>query len=460
MENALLRRLPSVDELVKDPLLKEAVREHSHAVVAFAARQALAGLRSAIISGDAKELPRSGLTSLVLQEINSITSSSIVRVINATGTILHTNLGRAILSDSAVEAVKLAAKNHVNLETNLATGERGLRDGLVEGLIKRFTGAEAVAIVNNNAAAVFITLNTLAEGREVIVSRGELIEIGGSFRLPEIIKKSGCVMREVGTTNRTHPLDFEKAVTKDTAVLFKAHRSNFTVSGFIAEAGLPELSAIAGKHGLCVVEDLGSGALVDLSRYGLPKEPVVRERLILGADAVTFSGDKLLGGPQCGIIAASRSVIERINKNPLKRILRADKLTLSALEATLRLYLNEDTLSQKLPSLRAMTRPVDEIEKAANQAVELLKNALGAGYSVKVVDAVSVIGGGSLPGHNIATKAVAITHKAFSAEKIYNMFLSASPPVLGRIKDNAFLLDMRTVERAEDAVPAGVKLPC
>ncbi|TAN62743.1 L-seryl-tRNA(Sec) selenium transferase [bacterium] len=458
MENTLLRQLPSVDELIKSPAFNEAVAAYSRALIVDAVREALAEFRLLIVSGKVTDVKSSVVHALVLEKIHEITSSSIVRAINATGTILHTNLGRAVLCDDAVEALTIAASGHVNLEIDLATGERGLRDGLVEGLIKRLTGAEACAVVNNNAAAVFITLNTLAESRDVVISRGELIEIGGSFRLPEIIKKSGCVMREVGTTNRTHPDDYEKAVTKDTAVFFKAHRSNFIVSGFTSEVGLAVLVSIGKRHGVPVVEDLGSGALIDLTKYGLPKEPIVGERLSTGADVVTFSGDKLLGGPQCGIIAGSQAIIDRINKNPLKRVLRADKLTLSALSATLRLYLNEETLSQNLPALRAMTRSVEEIGAIAEKASVLLRQAFGADYKVDVKDGESVIGGGALPGYTLRTKVVLITHKTFSAEKIFKAFLGASPPVLGRIKDNAFVLDMRTVQRAEDVVIGAVKL--
>lgn len=458
MENTLLRQLPSVDEVLKSLSLNEAVAAYSRALVADAVREALSELRVLIASGKVTDVTDRAINALALEKLNKITSSSIVRVINATGTILHTNLGRAVLCDSAVEAIGLSARGHVNLEIDLSTGERGLRDSLVEGFLKRLTNAPAVAVVNNNAAAVFITLNTLAEGRDVIISRGELIEIGGSFRLPEIIKKSGCIMREVGTTNRTHPEDYEKAVTKDTAMLFKAHRSNFIVSGFTAEVDLAKLVSIGKRHGVPVVEDLGSGALIDLTKYGLPKEPIVRERLATGADVVTFSGDKLLGGPQCGIIAGSKDIIDRINKNPLKRVLRADKLTLSGLSATLRLYLNEETLSQNLPALRTITRPVEDIGAIAEKAAGLLQNALGADYKVEVKDGESVIGGGSLPGHTLVTKVVSVTHKTYSPEKIYKAFLGATPPVLGRIKDNAFVLDMRTVERAEDVAICQIPL--
>ncbi|MBI5344873.1 MAG: L-seryl-tRNA(Sec) selenium transferase, partial [Deltaproteobacteria bacterium] len=321
--------------------------------------------------------------------------------------------------------------------------------------MRRLTRAEASCVVNNNAAAVLITLNTLAEGKEVIISRGELIEIGGSFRLPEIIKKSGCILREVGTTNRTHEKDYAGAVNANTALIFKAHRSNYTVSGFTSEVDLKGLVEIGRRHGLPVVEDLGSGALLDLAAWGLPYEPVVGERVEIGADVVTFSGDKLLGGPQAGLIAGKKQVIDRIKSNPLKRALRADKLTLAALEATLRLYLNPDKLGKKLPALKAMTRSLDDIEEAADKAASLLKNALGRDFTVAVLDTASQIGGGSLPGHDLPTKAVAITHKSIGPEKIYRMFLGNDTPIAGRVHKEMFLLDMRTVERAEDVLLTG-----
>jgi L-seryl-tRNA(Ser) seleniumtransferase len=452
----ILRELPSIDELLRSAPLKEAALRYSASFVADAARSVLAGLRESIISGGAagggsfsvEELP-----AMVLEQVGSALRPGLRAVVNATGTILHTNMGRALLAEEAVEAIRVAAANPTNLELDLGDGTRGLRDSHVEVLIKRLTGAEAASVVNNNAAAVLIVLNTLAEGKEVIISRGELIEIGGSFRLPDIIAKSGCILKEVGTTNRTHAADYRGAVTDRTALILKAHMSNYRIEGFTAEVPLKELAAIGAEFGIPVVEDLGAGALVDLSVYGLAREPVVSERLAYGASVVTFSGDKLLGGPQSGIIAGLAPLVGLIDRNPLKRALRVDKLTLAALEATLRLYLNRDELARRLPTLSLMTRPVEELDAAAESAAALLKKSLGGAFTVEVEEGESVVGGGALPGCLLATRVVALTHPELSAEKIYKIFLEFDPPVIGRIRSDKFLLDMRTVRRPEDVAP-------
>ncbi|MDP2689915.1 MAG: L-seryl-tRNA(Sec) selenium transferase [Deltaproteobacteria bacterium] len=454
-KNRILRELPSVDELLREPALKEAASSHSTALVAEAARSVLEARRGAILADGKAGPSREALPALVLDEMEKAVSPGVVRVINATGTVLHTNIGRAILPKEAIEAVILAASGNINLEMDIGTGERGQRDERVEGLVTKLTGAEAACVVNNNAAAVLITLNTLAEGREVVVSRGELIEIGGSFRLPEIIEKSGCVLKETGTTNRTHERDYEDAITGDTALLFKAHTSNYRVVGFTASVELKKLASIGARHGLPVVEDLGSGSIISLPVEGLASEPTVAQSLSSGASIVTFSGDKLLGGPQAGIIAGRKGLVDRIRKNPLKRALRADKLTLSALEATLRLYLNKDTATEKIPALMFLTRPLKEIEETALKAAALLREALGPEYTVGVEDAESVAGGGSMPGHIIPSKAVSVVHESTGPEKVFRMFLSCRPSILGRVKNERFLLDMRTVLDPADVVPHG-----
>lgn len=448
--NSLLRELPSVDGLLREAELKEAARRHSAHLAADAVRRVLDVERAAILDGR-EPASRETLVRRVIEEIASQLSPRMARVINATGAILHTNIGRAILAKEAIEAVTLAAGNNVNLELDIETGERGQRDEGVEGLVRMLTGAEAACVVNNNAAAVLITLNSLAESREVVVSRGELIEIGGSFRLPEIIRKSGCVLKEVGTTNRTHERDYEDAVNEATAILFKAHTSNYRVVGFTAEVTLQRLAAIGNSHGLPVVEDLGSGSLMAMDGPG--GEPAVAQSLAAGASVVTFSGDKLLGGPQAGIIAGARVFVERIRKNPLKRALRADKLTLAALEATLRLYLNKDTVAEKVPTLRFLSRPLKEIDAVADEACRLLKNALGPEFDVAVEDTESVAGGGSMPGRVIPSRGVSVTHKTFGPDKIFRIFLASRPAILGRIRNERYILDMRTVEDPSTVVP-------
>jgi len=387
---------------------------------------------------------------LVKNYLKNMLKPSLKKIVNASGVVLHTNLGRAILCDEAIEALTIAASNPVNLELDLEYGERGDRGSHLEDVLCRLTGAEAATIVNNNAAAVFLTLNTLAETKEVIISRGELVEIGGSFRIPAVIQKSGCKLIEVGTTNRTHPSDYISAITPDTALLLKAHTSNYRVIGFTSSVDLKELVKIGRRYSVPVIEDLGSGSLVDLSQFGLPGEPQVRESINAGADVVTFSGDKLLGGPQAGIIVGKREYLQRINKNPLKMALRVDKLTIAALEATLKLYLQPEVLSKNLPTLKFLIRPVSEIVLVADEASRLLRQRLGKGYSVEIEDGESKIGSGSLPEEVIATKVISIVHKEIPPEKIFEMFLKNNPPILGRVRKEKFLLDMRMIEKADE----------
>jgi L-seryl-tRNA(Ser) seleniumtransferase len=442
------RDLPSVEALVRDRALDGARTIYGAAFVTDEARAVLEEAREALRKGngriDAEDLPRR-----VLSRMEALLAGGIRPVINATGTVLHTNLGRSILADEAVCKAALAGSTYTDLEFDIGRGARGERDAFSVSLIKRLTGCEEASVVNNNAAALLITLNTLAEGREVIISRGELIEIGGSFRLPEIIEKSGCVLREVGTTNRTHATDYIGAINERTALILKVHTSNYTIEGFTSEVGLPELVAIGKEHGIPVVEDLGAGALVDLAAYGLPREPLVSESIRTGAQTVTFSGDKLLGGPQAGLIAGKRETVARIRKNPLKRALRCGKLTLAALEETLKLYLNPGRLAEGLPSLGLMTRSIEEIEAMAKRAAALINADKAAGISASVRDGRSVIGGGSLPGQTLPTRVVSMDSEA-GAAALQRAFLDADPPVIGRIHKDAFILDPRTVLDEEE----------
>ncbi len=374
-------------------------------------------------------------------------------VVNATGVVLHTNLGRALLAQQAVEAVTEAAASALNLEFDLERGERGERDAHVAEDLCALTGAEAATVVNNNAAAVLLALNTLAEGREVIVSRGELIEIGGSFRIPDVLAKSGARLREVGTTNRTHLRDYAAAINEQTALLLKVHTSNYRIVGFTSVVSLAELVQLGRERGIAVIEDLGSGALVDLSAYGLPKEPVVAERIRSGADVVSFSGDKLLGGPQAGILVGQRDLIERINRNPLKRALRCDKLTLAALGATLRLYRTAPDLAHALPTLRWLTRPLAEMDAIGQTAMPRLQAVLGDGFQIKLEDSESEIGSGALPIETLPTKVISITHPQHGAQDIARLFRHARPPIIGRIHSDRFLLDLRGIFQPEAIVP-------
>ena len=385
--------------------------------------------------------------------INAARDIGLTRVVNATGTILHTNLGRALLPQAAIDAVSRAAASAVNLEYDLGLGERGRREQVIEELLIDLTGAEAATVVNNNAAAVLLALNTLASGKEVIVSRGELIEIGGAFRIPEIMARSGAILKEVGTTNRTHAADYERAITGNTGLLLKVHTSNYRVVGFVADVGLADLVAIGRKHKVPVMEDLGSGALVDLSQFGLPKEPVVAERISLGADIVTFSGDKVLGGPQAGLIVGAAASVNQLSRNPLHRALRCGKLTIAALEATLRLYRESGTLAQELPTLRMFTRPLVEMETMGRQLIPALEAALGPAFRLSLVDSTSQVGSGALPTEEIPTKAIAVEHDGIGADAIAGRFRQARPPIIGRIKDGRFLLDLRTIFDPGDLIP-------
>ena len=452
----LLRELPSVDRLLNHPRCRPLLARTSREYVTQQCRELLDELRAAIRTG---KTPANGdigeefILTRLSERIAAAGGSKLVRVVNATGTILHTNLGRALLPQAAIDAAARAGESPVNLEYDLEKGARGKREEMVESLLVDLTGAEAASVVNNNAAAVLLSLNTLAEGKEVIVSRGELIEIGGSFRIPEIMAKSGAILKEVGSTNRTHPQDYEKAIGEKTALLLKVHTSNYKIVGFSAEVGLEDLVAIGKKHKIPVMEDLGSGAFLDLSRYGLPKEPLVAERIAFGADVVTFSGDKILGGPQAGLIVGKKKHLQPMSKNPLHRALRCGKLTLAALEATLRLYQQSTAVAEEIPTLRAFTRKLEEIEAMGAKLVPAIEKALGDGFRLTLEDSTSQIGSGALPTEEIPTKVIAIESEKIGAERIAEKFRRADPPIIGRVKDGRFLLDLRAIFNADDLVP-------
>lgn len=439
--------LPSVDKVLQ--AAPELIAQWGRPRVLDAVRERLEQLRQDYRSPQDATIP--GVLATVETTLNAHEPSALRTVFNLTGTVLHTNLGRALLPQEAIHAVVRAASEPCNLEFDLESGQRGDRDSHIESLLCELTGAEAVTAVNNNAAAVLLTLNTLALDREVPVSRGELIEIGGSFRIPDIMAHAGCRLVEVGTTNRTHRHDYEGAISGDTALLMKVHPSNYAIEGFTHEVTVSELAEIARVHGLPLVLDQGSGTLVDFRNYGLPYEPTAREMLEAGADLVTFSGDKLLGGPQCGIIAGRRELVERIKRNPLKRALRLDKMTIAALAEVLKLYRNPDALAQQLPTLRWLLRDQAEIRQQAEALVQPVNSAVGAQFEVTVQDCYSQIGSGALPVENLPSAAIQITSRADgntdrSLRTLAESLRRLPRPILGRLKNRALLLDMRCLD--------------
>ena len=443
------RAIPSVERLLRAPAGATLVARYRREHVVETTRLVLDDVRRAAADG-ARVPPDAEILERVRTRLEAGSARRLTRVINATGVVLHTNLGRAPLAEEAVAALTAAARAAVNLELDLESGRRGDRDGLLTEDLRALTGAEASLVVNNNAAGVLLVLDTLARNREVVVSRGELIEIGGAFRMPDIMAGSGARLREVGTTNRTHAEDYRRAIGPDTALLLKVHTSNYRIVGFTASVELAELVGMGRAAGVPVVEDLGSGALVDLGRWGLPREPVVAERIAAGADLVTFSGDKLLGGPQAGIIVGRRDLIARLASHPLRRALRPDKLTIAALGATLRLYRESPDLGAALPTLRLLTRPIAEMEAVGRAAVPLVAARLGAGYRVEVVTADGEVGSGAVPVVPLPSRALAIDHPDVPAERIAARFRAARPPVIGRVHDGRFLLDLRAVFDAHE----------
>src|SRR5881397_1332199 len=450
----LLRELPSIDRLLKHVNCVSLLTRYAREYVTEQCRMVLDQLRAEIRQGSrAIDLGEESIIERIENCIVTDSQPGHTRVVNATGTILHTNLGRALLSQAAIDAMLAVADQPINLEYDLVVSKRGKREETLEELLVHLTGAEAATVVNNNAAAILLGLNTLAEGKEVIVSRGELIEIGGSFRIPEIMAKSGAILKEVGSTNRTHPADYENAINEKTALLLKVHTSNYKVVGFTAEVTLEELVAIGKKHNLPVMEDLGSGALIDLSKYGLPKEPIVADRIEAGADVVTFSGDKILGGPQAGLMVGKKALIGRMSKNHLQRALRCGKLTLAALEATLRRYRQSPDIVQEIPTLRAFTRPLEEIRALGDQLLPKLQAALGQEFRVQLQPSTAQIGSGALPIEELPTVVVSVEHPKLSANIIAQKFRAAHPPIIGRINDDRFLLDLRTIFDSNDLIP-------
>jgi L-seryl-tRNA(Ser) seleniumtransferase len=447
---ARLRDLPSVSAVLKTPaaaaLLEVYGQKASTDAIRATIEVARAGLQEGV--GAAPTVQRLAAESRVRLEREDRSRSR--PLLNLTGTVLHTNLGRAVLAEAAVEAAVAAMQNPVALDFDLKTGKRGERDDHVRGLLCDLTGSDEATIVNNNAAAVLLALNTLANGREVIVSRGELIEIGGAFRMPEIMASAGARLVEVGTTNRTHIKDYRSALNERTGLILKVHTSNYRIQGFTAAVGPADLSAIAKEAGVPLAHDLGSGTLVDLAQYGLQAEPTVRQAAA-SADLVTFSGDKLLGGPQAGFIVGRRDLIQAINLNPMKRALRVDKIRLAAIEATLKLYRDPVRLAERLPTLRMLTRSGQEIEAQAQRMLPHLAGALGRDFAVELCECHSQIGSGALPLETIASAGLAIasTRKGCGLERLSAMLRELPRPVIGRIEKERLVLDLRCMGEDE-----------
>jgi len=453
----LFQKIPSVDRLLNSPFLSEILPNYPRSLVLKAVHQVLEGIRNAIKSGHGFEEPLDldRVSHLVTEKLAILNQPSLKPLINATGVVVHTNLGRSILPERVLAKFKPLAGGYSNLEYDLQRGERGSRYSHVEGILKELTGAEAGTVVNNNAAAVLVALDTLARGREVVVSRGQLVEIGGSFRIPEVMKRGGARMVEVGTTNKTHLRDYEEAIGPDTALLLKVHKSNYHLIGFTEDVDTAELVTLAHRHNIAVMEDLGSGCFVDFSKYGLVKEPTVQEVLGQGVDLVTFSGDKLLGGPQAGILLGRKHLVEAIRKNQLSRALRIDKLTLLALEETLRIYREESTAVKEIPTLQMILAPYAQLKNKARRLRRMVGKLDTQNFSLQLADGTSKVGGGALPLLVIPTCLVALVPGRLSANTMEQKLRDYDPPIISRVEKDQVLLDVRTVQESELKTVAG-----
>jgi len=450
---ALFRAIPAVDQLLLTPKLKNALAAYPKGLVLRAVHEILEEIRSGIKSGDITDaipdLKRETISDQVSERLEHLAMPSLRKVINATGVVVHTNLGRSILPENALDRFREIGGGYSNLEYDLSEGKRGSRYVHVESILKELTGAEGAMVVNNNAGAVLIALETLARGREAVVSRGQLVEIGGSFRIPDVMRKSGARMVEVGTTNKTHLRDYEEAIGPDTALLLKVHTSNFQVMGFTKAVSTAELAQLGNRHRIPVMEDLGSGCFLDFSEMGLMREPTVQDVLAQGVDLVTFSGDKLLGGPQAGIILGREPLVDGIRKNPLNRALRIDKLTLLALEETLRLYRNPDSVTKNIPTLKMISQSYEQLRKKANRLYARVKTLETENFSIERVDGHSRVGGGALPIQELPSRLLCLVPHKLSSHIIEERLRGHSPPVITRVEKNRILLDVRTIQTSE-----------
>jgi L-seryl-tRNA(Ser) seleniumtransferase len=440
-----LSKIPQVDEFLKSACAQRWLELNPRKTVLRAIREVLDSKRKLILSGQTEELSIDAITPQIEQKIKEISAYKLKPLINATGIVIHTNLGRAILSDNAIENIRHVACSYSNLEYELSQGKRGKRYSHIKDILKELSGAEDAIVVNNNAAAVLLCLNTFAKDREVIVSRGELVEIGGSFRIPEVMRSSGAILREVGTTNKTHLSDYKNTLSGNTALILKVHQSNYKISGFTEEVAIEELMKLGREYRISVMADLGSGCMIDLEKYGIYGEPTAQGIIKKGADIVTFSGDKLLGGPQAGIILGREKLIQKIQKNPLLRAMRIDKLTLASLEATLMQYLDEEKAIREIPTLRMLTESLDIIKRRAKRVYNFLKKNISVQAKIELTTDQSQAGGGSLPEVDFPTFAVSIRPSNISVNELEKRLRSGDPPVIARIKEDALLIDARTV---------------
>ncbi len=451
-------RLPKMDKVLAWPEISSLRKITSYSGLKNAVRSVLEQLRTAVANNEQPDLSPDNISHLVLVRITADETPSLRRVINGSGVVVHTNLGRSLLPVVAEAALRETAWSYSNLEYDLGKGERGERYVHVESLLCELTGAEAALVVNNNAAAVMLALSTLAQGYEVIVSRGELVEIGGSFRIPEVMRQSGATLVEVGTTNRTHPRDYISSITEHTALLLKVHTSNFAITGFASEVDVAAMVQIGMESGIPVMVDAGSGSLIDLSRFGIAGEATVQHYIKSGADIVTFSGDKLLGGPQAGIILGKTRFIEKMKRHQLLRPLRIDKLTLAALEATLRLYRDEDKALAEIPTLRMLTISLNELSAKARRMLRRLRSLLPDNFTLSLSDGYSSPGGGSFPLLQLPSRLIDITVSGYTPHRLEEILRKTSPPVVGRLHKDRFLLDARTIAESELSLLAAALL--
>lgn len=452
-KSELFRMIPAVDRLLESDEMKDVCVSFPRSLILRAINEVLSeirkGIEKGIIAIESREISHEAICCKIKEKLTVLSRPNLRNVINATGVVIHTNLGRSLLADRVLNRFKSIGGGYSNLEYDLEKGKRGSRYSHVEGILKELTNAEAAMVVNNNAAAVLITLETMAKEREVIVSRGELVEIGGSFRIPDVMKKSGAKMVEVGTTNKTHLKDYEEAINPETAVILKVHKSNFQIVGFNEEVEREVLVSLGRKHGLPVVEDLGSGSFIDLTKYGMSWEPTVQAVLAGGVDLVTFSGDKMLGGPQAGIIVGKKELVEKIRKNQLNRALRIDKLTLLALEETLNIYRDERKALEEVPTLRMISQPYASLKAKASRLIRRIKIKDCDNFRVDTVDGISRVGGGALPLMELHTRLLRLTPGKISARQIQEELKSLEVPVIVRVEQEKVLLDVRTIQESE-----------